>query len=356
LVRVGLIAFPLHDSGTGESEIESENYLLMYDLHHIIGDGTSMGILIDDFAAFYNDRELPLLHVQYKDFTAWQNKMIASGEFKKQEEYWLKVLENEIPKLNFPTDYPRPENLSFNGDRYSFKLIAEESESIYLMAVENKATLFMVMLAAFNALLYKYSGQKDIIVGTGIMGRHHDDLQRSIGMFVNSLAIRNYPAGEKTFRRFLSEVRENCIGAFANQDIQFEELVDKLKLQRDNSRNPLFDVLLVVQNFEQAKLVDFRESELADLKISSYYHENKTAKFDLNLAVFESGKDIYFRLEYGADLFRPETITEIADNYLGILKQIIKKWDILLDDLIIANDLLEVKAGISQIDKSEFTF
>jgi gramicidin S synthase 2/tyrocidine synthetase-3 len=361
LVRVGLITLPLPlpslpTSGTGESEIGSENYLLMYDLHHIIGDGTSMGILIDDFAAFYNDRQLPPLHVQYKDFTAWQNQMIASGEFKKQEEYWLKVFENEIPKLNFPTDYPRPENLSFNGDRYSFKLIGEESESIYLMAVENKATLFMVMLAAFNALLYKYSGQKDIIVGTGIMGRHHDDLQRSIGMFVNSLAIRNYPAGEKTFRLFLSEVRENCIGAFANQDIQFEELVDKLKLQRDNSRNPLFDVLLVVQNFEQAKLVDFRESELADLKISPYYHENKTAKFDLNLAVFESGKDIYFRLEYCADLFRPETITEIAVNYLGVLKQIIKKWDILLDDLVIANDLLEVKPGISQLDKSEFTF
>ena len=362
LLRIGLIALPLpagENETKCESKNESENYLLMYDLHHIIGDGTSMGILIDDFAAFYDGRKLPSLHVQYKDFTDWQNHMIAAGEFQKQEEYWLKVFEKEIPLLNFPTDYPRPENLSFKGDRYSFKLEGEDAESIYAMAVENKATLFMVMLAAFNALLYKYSGQDDIIVGTGIMGRHHADLLRSIGMFVNSLAIRNYPAGEKTFRRFLSEVRENCIGAFANQDIQFEELVDKLKLQRDNSRNPLFDVLLVVQNFQQAQLADSHESELVDLKISSYAHENKTAKFDLNLAVFESGeseKEIHFRLEYAADLFKPETITEIADNYLGILKQIIKKWDILLDDLMISNDLLEVKPGISSIDKSEFTF
>ena len=339
LFRVGLISLP------------GEGYLLLYDLHHIIGDGTSMGILIDDFVTFYDGKELPSITVQYKDFTAWQNHMIETQEIAKQEEYWLSVFQKEIPKLNFPTDYPRPENLTFKGDWYLFKLVGEEAGAIHSFAVENKATLFMILLAAFNALLYKYSGQNDIIVGTGIMGRPHTDLQHSIGMFVNSLAIRNYPSGEMTFLQFLSEVRENCICAFANQDVQFEELVDKLKLQRDNSRNPLFDVLLIVQNFEQAKFVD-----VINVKFSPYHHENKTSKFDLNLAVWEIGSDIHFRMEYSTALFKPETIIEIMANYIGILKQVVKKRDILIDNLSVSNDLVEAKLNISQKDKSQFTF
>ena len=175
-------------------------------------------------------------------------------------------------------------------------------------------------------------------------------------MFVNSLAIRNYPSGEKTFRQFLSEVRENCIRAFANQDVQFEELVGKLKLPRDNSRNPLFDVLLVVQNFEQTKFNDLRESVLKDVTILPYRHENKTSKFDLNLAAWEVGNDIHFRMEYAAALFKQKTIVEITNNYTWILKQVIKKRDILLSELTISNVLMEAKPNISQMDKTDFTF
>ncbi|HLP61794.1 MAG TPA: condensation domain-containing protein, partial [Candidatus Deferrimicrobium sp.] len=274
----------------------------------------------------------------------------------KQEEYWLNIYKEGTPKLNFPTDYPRPVNLSFAGDRYLFNLEPEETAAIKLLAVEKGVTLFMIMMAAFNALLYKYSGQSDIIVGTAIMGRHHVDLMDNIGMFVNSLAIRNYPGGEKTFLQFLSQVRENCIGAFANQDVQFEELVDKLKLERDNSRNPLFDVLLVVQNFEPAEFTALHESELKNVKISPYGLENKTAKFDLNLSVWEIGSEIQFQLEYATALFKPETIAEIADNYTGILKQITKKNDILLDAFSISNDLVEARSDISKMDKTEFIF
>jgi tyrocidine synthetase-3 len=344
LLRVGLVT------------TEKDKYLLLYDIHHIIGDGTSMGILIADFVKLYDEQELPPLKVQYKDFACWQNHLLETGRFKEQEEYWLHIYAGEIPRLNFPTDFPRPEALDFAGNRYRFILNKEEARAIKSLGLEHGATLFMVLLAAFNVLLYKYTGQSDIIVGTGIMGRPHPDLQRCIGMFVNSLALRNRPRGEKTYLQFLREVKENCIEAFANQDIQFEELVDKLNIQRDPSRNPLFDVLLVVQNFEQAKPANIRASQLKDVKFAPYEHENRTAKFDLNLSVWEKGDKILFSLEYAAALFKPSTAREIANNLMGILRLVINEKEISLKDIDISNELLEVTSTISQTDRGEFNF
>jgi hypothetical protein len=328
----------------------------MYDIHHIIGDGTSMGILITDFFLLYDKKEIMPLKTQYKDFTSWQNRMIETGEIQKQEEYWLNIYRESPPKFDFPTDYPRPGILTFAGDRYVFILEEGDSAAIKSLAAENGATLFMVLLAAFYVLLYKYSGQNDIVVGTGIMGRPHVDLMKNIGMFVNSLAIRNYPTGEKTCRQFLAEVKDSCVQAFANQDVQFEELVDHLNLERDPSRNPLFDVLLVVQNFEQEKLEDFRQGLLDNIPVTPYAHENKTSKFDLNLSVWERENDILFNLEYATALFKSSTIREIAANYLDIIRQVIYRRDIRLEEVTIAADLLEVKSTLSAVDKSEFNF
>jgi len=344
LIRVGFAA------------LSQEESLIMYDIHHIIGDGTSMGILITDFLMLYDQEEIMPLKTQYKDFTSWQNRMIETGEIQKQEEYWLNIYRESPKKFDFPTDYPRPGSLSFEGDRYVFILEQGDSVAVKSLAAENGATLFMVLLAAFYVLLYKYSGQNDIVVGTGIMGRPHVDLMKNIGMFVNSLAIRNYPTGEKTCRQFLAEVKDSCVQAFANQDVQFEELVDHLNLERDPSRNPLFDILLVVQNFEQAKLEDFRQGLLDDIRVTPYAHENKTSKFDLNLSAWERDNDILFNLEYATALFKSSTIREIAANYLEIIRQVIYRRDIHLEEVTIAADLLEVKSTLSTVDKSEFIF
>jgi tyrocidine synthetase-3 len=340
----------------GFVSLSQEESLLLYDLHHIIGDGTSLGILIDDFLRLYTGKELSPLKVQYKDFTVWQSRVIESGEMKKQEEYWLTIFKVPPPKLDFPTDYPRPGSLSFAGNRYVFELEETDAAAVKALAVENGATLFMVSMAVFYVLLYKYCGQRDIIVGTGIMGRPHVDLMHNIGMFVNSLAIRNYPCGEKTFAEFLAEVKESCIQAFAHQDVQFEELVDRLNLERDPSRNPLFDVLLVVQNFEQAKLEQVHQSLLDNVRVTPYAQENKTCKFDLNLSVWERDKEILFHLEYATALFKPSTIREIAANYLEIIKQVIQRREIPLEEVAIANGLQEVNANLSPLDKSEFNF
>ncbi len=216
--------------------------MLLFDMHHIIGDGTSMGILISDMAQFYQDEELLPLRVQYKDFSVWQNNLFESGRIKKQEEYWLDLFGNEIPKLNFPTDFPRPGVQNFAGNRYEFILDKEETKKLSKISFENNSTLYMNLLSALNILLLKYTGQTDIIIGTAIAGRHHSDLTNIIGMFVNTLAMRNFPKGNKSYTEFLKEVNNNSIAAFENQDVQFEDLVDKLNLERDPSRNPLFDI------------------------------------------------------------------------------------------------------------------
>ena len=188
LLRVGLI------------KINELKHILMYDMHHIISDGTSMAILIREFINLYQGQSLPELRIQYKDFAVWQNELFKRGKIRKQEEYWLARFAGEIPVLNLPTDYTRPAVQSFEGDRIALNLGPELAAGINRLASETGSTLYMVLLAAYNVLLSKYSGQEEIIVGTPIAGRPHADLERMIGMFVNTLAMRNYPEGIKASR------------------------------------------------------------------------------------------------------------------------------------------------------------
>ncbi|MCP4150805.1 MAG: hypothetical protein GY757_23870, partial [bacterium] len=196
---------------------------------------------------------LPPLNLQYKDYTEWQNNNIQKKIRKQQEKFWENQFNGELPILNLPTDYPRPENQTFEGDKLSFGLNKNETHSLKKVAKENDITLYMTILSIFTILLSKLSGQEDIIVGTPTAGRRHADLESIIGMFVNTLAIRNYPEGTKTITEYLGEVKENTLQAFENQEYQFEELVDKLSLKRDTGRNPLFDVMFNLLNTTTGK-------------------------------------------------------------------------------------------------------
>ena len=198
--------------------------------------------------------------------------MLKTNAIKKQEEYWIDSFAGEIPVLNMPADYPRPLVQSFEGDSAYFEAGRELTEKLNNLTAETGTTLYMALLSAYNILLFKYTGQEDIIVGSPIAGRQHADLKNIIGMFVNTLAIRNYPEEEKTFREFLAEVKENALLAYENQDYQFEDLVEKLEIRRDISRNPLFDVMFTVQN------MDFGAVTIKDLKITPYQMVNKTVK------------------------------------------------------------------------------
>jgi amino acid adenylation domain-containing protein len=333
LVRAGLM------------KISEEEYLLLFDMHHIVGDGTSITILIGDFIQLYVGEELPLLKVQYKDFSMWQNNLTQTGTIREQEEYWLNLYSDtgQIPALNLPTDYPRKSVFDFEGAIYHFRLNAEDTAAFKELARESGATLYMNLLAAFNVLLHKYSGQDDIIVGTGIAGRPHADLQNIIGMFVNTLAIRNYPQAEQTYLEFLNQVKNNCVKAFGNQDVQFEELVERISPERTPARNPIFSVELNVQNFDRPAPPDQKVKEAADGSIVPYGYERTTSKFDMILYATEAGDEIDFMFEYSTALFKSMTIEKMAQRYVQILKQVVEKQAIKIREIKISHDLTEAR-------------
>ncbi|MCP5107711.1 MAG: non-ribosomal peptide synthetase, partial [bacterium] len=214
LLRVGLVK-------RGEND-----YLMLIDMHHIISDGVSNDVLRGDFLRFYEGKKLTPLRIQYKDFTMWQNQPGQMASIKQQETFWLKEFEDEIPVLNLPIDYVRPVVQSFEGRHLGFGFSAGESAALRDMALSGGFTMYMVLLAVFNVVLAVLSGQEDIVVGTAVAGRRHADLEEIIGMFVNTLAIRNYPGGEKSFIKFLRELKERTLTAFENQDYPFEDLVE----------------------------------------------------------------------------------------------------------------------------------
>jgi amino acid adenylation domain-containing protein len=346
LLRVALIELP-HTPPALRShpsqERKEQKYILMVDMHHIISDGTSTTLLVEDFLELYPGNRLPGLRLQYKDFSQWQNCLLESGQVKVQEDYWLDLFSDagKIPRLSLPADHKRPEIFTFSGDNYSFIIEKDDAEKFKALNIREGGTLYMNILAALNTLFYKYTHQEDIIIGSGIAGRPHADLQRIMGMFVDTLAIRNYPHGDKTYCSFLKEVIAHSITAFENQDFQFEELIDKMELERDPSRNPLFDVCMVVQNFRKAgegKVIpgDVGQSKVLlspgeDFPYSDY--KNKTAKFDLTFFIHEIEDNIHVDIEYYTGIFKPGTIKRLISHFRNIIKTVILHPSIKLKDI-----------------------
>jgi len=297
---------------TGEDEC-----LLLVDMHHIISDGVSHEVLKKDFIALYEGEELPLLRIQYKDFSQWQNNAGEMENIKQQGAYWLKQFEGEIPVLHLPTDYPRPAVQSFEGNALNFDIPGHHVNGLKAIALQEKSTLYMVLLAVYNVLLAKLSSQEDIVVGTPIAGRKHADLQYIIGMFVNTLALRNYPLGEKTFTGLLQNVRARTLAAFENQDYQFENVVEEAAVNRDASRNPLFDVMFTLDNLDTGRLPGKPTAQSTETAAQ----EKGTAKFDLTLRGLEagSGENMFFSFQYSTRLFKKETL----ERFIKYFKQIV---------------------------------
>jgi amino acid adenylation domain-containing protein len=288
--------------------LEDEKYLFLLNMHHIISDGWSMGVLVREVCMLYNsavngvESSLLPLKIQYKDFSAWQNKILHKELLQEQEAYWIKLFSDELPVLDLPTDYSRPFFQSFEGTSKRFVLNEPETRVIKDMAKELGGTPFMVILGIYNLFLSKLSGQEDIIVGVPTAGRRDADLENIIGMFVNTLAMRNKPKGEKTIKDFLEEIKQNTLAANENQEYQFEELVDKISVRRDTARNPIFDVMFVLQSIEMPIV------EIPGLRVGPYEYESKISKFDITLSGFEEGQRLFFSLEYCTKLFKKETI------------------------------------------------
>jgi hypothetical protein len=297
-------------------------HVLMLDAHHIISDGIGNNIFMRELTALYRGEQLPLLYLRYKDYAHWYQQQFSAKEIEKQKAYWLNVFADNIPVLQLPTDYKRPARQSFAGDILFFEITPEESAALETIAREQGATMFMAVLAIYCILLSNLSGQEDILVGTAAAGREHKDLGNIIGMFVNTVVLRNRVDGEKTFKEFLGRVRENALMAFDNQNYQFEDLVDAVVKKRDMSRNPIFDAMLVSQNLESSRGDTGKGGEPARLQIKPYSFKTEATRFDLNLQQIP-GPYLSFSLAYSTALFKRERIQWFINYFKDIVAAVV---------------------------------
>jgi amino acid adenylation domain-containing protein len=300
---------------------ETEHFLVIV-FHHIISDGWSVGVFLNELSALYESQisdsaaTLPELLVQYSDYALWQQKWLETAEYKRQLEFWKEHLSGAPALLEMPTDFPRPTVQRYQGAQCSALLPKNLTERIRDLSRQEGATLFMTLLSAWQLLLRRYSGQDQIVVGTPIAGRTKTETENLIGFFVNTLALRGDLAGNPTFRELLQRNKEQALAAYANQELPFEKLVEELNPERNLSYSPVFQVMFALQNS-----VSLGEN-FANLRISRLRLPSKTAKFNLSLDVFEKLDGLEFALEYDTDLFAEETIKQILGNFQTILEEI----------------------------------
>ncbi|MBP2000047.1 tyrocidine synthetase-3 [Paenibacillus shirakamiensis] len=300
MLRVGLI------------ELSAKDHLLLLDMHHIITDGVSAGILVKELSQLYAGKDVPELRVQYRDYAVWQMDHSTDQE---HEEYWMDIFKGNTSVLQLPTDRPRPMIPSYKGHRHRFRLDKQTTANVRTLARESKTTLYTVLLGAFAALLAKYSGQDDIIVGTPAAGRTHADTQDIIGMFVNTLALRIRPERDKSIGVYIKELHHHVIDALSHQIYPFEALVQGLHIDVDSSRNPLFDVMFILQNMDRVAM-DAGGLTFAEIPI-----DTGTSKFDLTLEAIERDTEIELHFEYATELFQEETVLRLAESYTMLVQQ-----------------------------------
>lgn len=309
LFRVQLLR--LHDT----------EHIMLLTLHHIISDGWSIRLLVTEFTELYKgfktDRpaQLPELSVQYPDYAMWQRQWLEGEVFETQMSYWKKQLGGTLSVLNLPLDRPRPAVLTYEGQEYEFRLPQQLAESLMQLSRQEGATLFMLMLAGFKALLYRYTGEEDLLVGTPIANRKRQEVEHVIGLLVNTLVLRTKVSVETTLQDLLRQVRDAALGAYANQDAPFEKLVEELQPERDSGRSPVFQVMFLLDHGGTADAI-----QLPELEVSIMEAESGTAKFEITLMVEERGGELTGAIEYNTDLFDAATIVRMAGHYGRLLE------------------------------------
>jgi aspartate racemase len=304
--------------------LHAETHLLLLVMHHIISDGCSMDILYKElrtlYQAYYMGIPSPLteLPIQYANFANWQHRWLQGQDFIKQTNYWKHKLAGSPEMLSLPTDRPRPMLQSFRGRRLSLSLSKSLSSSLKILSHQQKVTLFMTVLAAFKVLLYRYSGQEDILVGVAIANRTYTEIENLIGFFVNLLVMRTDLSGNPSFCQLLQRIREVAINAYAHQNLPFEKLVAELELERNLNHTPLFQVAF---NLHQTDRMDTYQLEDCTLTYCEIY--NETAKYDLWLNLYDTAEGIYGFFEYSTDLFNDATIAQMAKHFQIILESFV---------------------------------
>jgi non-ribosomal peptide synthetase component F len=294
-------------------------HIALVTMHHIVSDGWSLGVLVREVAALYQAyaggaaSPLPELPIQYSDFAAWQRQQLQGATLQRALDYWRRELGTELATLNLPTDRPRPAVQSYRGGHVPLRLDEELTSALRQLAQAQRATLFMVLLAAFQALLQRYSGQAEIVVGTPVAGREQAETEALIGFFVNTIVLRADLSGNPSFRDLLARLRQTTLAAYAHQAVPFEKLVEELQPQRSLSHAPLFQVMIVLQNTPSVPL------RLSGLTLTALPAEQSAALFDLLLSLTETADGIFGSLQYSTDLFNAATAQQLAAHYQTLL-------------------------------------
>lgn len=306
-------------------QLDKEEYIFSLVMHHIIADGWSLEVLFQEVLTLYsaftegNENPLPPLRIQYKDYAAWQIAQLKNDQLKKHQQYWWNQFNEQIPVLDIPTDYTRPPVKTANGSYTSTIINKTLMQALQALSQDQQATLYMTLMASVKLLMFKYSGQEDIVLGSAVAGRSQNELYNQVGFFVNTVALRTIFAGDEDFRSLLGKVKETIMGAFAHQSYPFDRLVDELNLPRTMSRSPLFDVMVSLHN------TDVENASIPGLKGIgvSTYGNTVVSKYDLVFHFKEMGDGIALTVDYNTDLFRNTTIQRMVAHYLELLKELV---------------------------------
>jgi amino acid adenylation domain-containing protein len=310
-----------------------DEFKLLITFHHIIADGWSVGVFMKELGALYaafakgKPSPLPELPIQYVDFAEWQHQNLHSERIQASLTYWKQRLGGKLPLLNLPSDFPRPPVQTFNGARVQLSLPQNLTAALKHLSHQENATLFMTLLAAFKTLLYRYTGQTDILVGSPVASRNSVEVESLIGLFVNVLVLRTDVSKRPSFRELLARVKSTALAAYVHQDLPFYQLVDELQPERDLSYHPLFQVMFVLQN------VPIPIPQLSDVTVSFHEGDNGAAKFDLTLFMEDREQGLVATLEYNRDLFHADTIQRMLGHFQTILESIVSAPDTQITEL-----------------------
>lgn len=310
-------------------------YVLLFMLHHIIADGWSLSLLTRQFSRLYSvlcqgePAALPELRLQYRDYACWLNRLLESDDIRVHQRYWREKMSGDIPTLELPTDFPRPEQQTFNGASVFMTLPVKRLEQIRRFNSQQGVSLFMTLVAAVKILLYRYSGQEDIIVGSPIAGRVHADLEDQFGLYLNTLALRDQLQPETSGAAFLQQVKHTITEAFEHQIYPFDRLIDELDLPRDFSRSPLFDVMVNLQLKEEAFTLEMASLQVVD----TFVEDTFIALYDLNFMFGESKNGLSMEIQYNTGLFTHNRVQRIAKEFLFLLERLIAEPEQSLRDV-----------------------
>ncbi|WP_394835269.1 amino acid adenylation domain-containing protein [Pendulispora rubella] len=294
-----------------------ERHVLVLANHHIVSDGVTEALLMREIGQLYRGEPLDPRPLQYRDYTVWQQRQWEEGRYRAHEHHWLEHLKGPLPLLELPLDRPRPSEASFEGHTVAVRLDAERTRQLRELAAAHQTTSFAVLFAAYTVLLHKYSGQEDVIVGVPVANRLHPDLQAIAGMFVNMMPWRSRPTANVPFAEYLAGIKTAAISAFECQDYPFERLVHALQVERDPSRNPIFDTIFVFQTTGPAVL------DIEGLHIAPYPVPDASAKVDLTVEAFEYANEMHLSFTYATALFEEDTIRRVAESFLCLLSDIV---------------------------------